>query len=721
MTSFQDNSAAVAPAAASLEGAARLLGSLLADAGRNVDRGQIRRVIQEAVEADPGDAGECWWNWVREAGTNLGLKCKVVDCTPYEIEELAQQGGRLVIFVSGDDPWRAIAEARGRKFRVRDASAVDGRWMTASRLRKLLDVTTSRAMIRCVLVEPSLAYGEMASDRDNEMTALSRLWALLSPERADILILLIFSLVVGLLSLATPIAVDALVSTVAFGRMFQPVVLLALLLFAFLAFAAALRALKTYVVEIVQCRLFARVTADLAYRLPRLQTAGLERQYLPELVNRYFDIVTVQKVTASLLLNGLQLLLNAVVGMAVLAFYHPWLLGFDVVLILLLAFVVFVLGRGAGDTSMQESKCKYAAASWLEDLARAPVSFKLYGAGEFAMERGDLLIHEYLVARKKHFRVLMRQVIFALGIQVLASAVLLGIGGWLVMQGQLTLGQLVAAELIVTVIVGSFAKMGKSMESFYDLIAAVDKLGVLFDLPVEHQEGVLTPFPERPASLIVHGVDAAALDEGPSELNALHIEIAAGERVILAGAASRLLLDLIYGLRDPSHGHLTVDGIDTRDLRPDMLRRRVALVRGIEVFQGSIAENVHLGRPEIMANVVRDVLEEVDLLHDVSRLSDGIASEVNSGGAPLDQYQLSRLMLARAIAGRPGLLLIDGMLDGLADDEAAELMQVLCDPRQSWTLIVVTRRKSLYSLCTRVIDLDAETLATEIDEPGDGA
>ncbi|HRX79784.1 MAG TPA: ABC transporter ATP-binding protein [Pirellulaceae bacterium] len=702
---------------AEIDGAASILEELLIEVGRLADRGVIRRVVREAETAFPGTPAERWWRWIGEAGTNLGLKCKVVDCTSSELVELARQGVKFVVYVPGISPWRAVIRSHRRKFLLARASEEPpSKWGDSSRLLKLIGSPDGHALIRCVLIEPALAYADAGtSDHAEEMTPLARVFALLRPERGDIFILIIFSVVVGLLSLATPIAVDSLVTTVAFGRMIQPLVLLALLLFGFLAFSAALRALQAYMTEIIQCRLFARVAADLSYRLPRVRMESIERHYLPELANRFFDVVTVQKVTASFLLDGLQLAINAIVGMAVLAVYHPWLLGFDVVLLSLLAFIIFILGRGAVTTSIKESKCKYQIADWLENLARCAVAFKLDGGAEFALERGDQLIHDYLVARKKHFRILIGQVVFALGLQAVASAVLLGIGGWLVMRGQLTLGQLVAAELIVTVIVGSFAKLGKSMESFYDLMAATDKLGVLFDLPIEEQEGVLHQFPARPASLIVHDVEYS-FTNGVTALQPSIFEIQRGGTVALTGNGKSVLLDLIFGLRTPRHGHLTVDGIDIRDLRPDFLRRRVALVRGIEVFHGSVAENVHLARPEITVNTVRDALEQVGLLADVSQLPGGIASELISGGAPLTENQLRRLMLARAIAGRPGLLLIDGLLDALPDHEAGELLQMLGDSRQPWTLILVTGRTSLHDHCTRVIELGSD-LDSEVVEP----
>ena len=271
-------------------------------------------------------------------------------------------------------------------------------------------------LTRCLVLEPNLAGGEVNSVTPSEWTPLARVWALLRPESGDIWIIFIFALVTGLLALATPLAVETLVNTVAFGRLLQPVVVLALMLLVFLSFSAALRALQTYVVEIIQRRLFARVAADLAYRLPRIEVEALDGRDGRELVNRFFDVVTVQKVSAQLLLDGISLVLGALIGMAVLAFYHPWLLGFDVVLLALIAFAILVLGRGAVSTSVKESKTKYRMAAWLEDVISCPIAFRHSGAAEFALDRADRLTYEYLSARKDHFRVLMRQIVFALAL-----------------------------------------------------------------------------------------------------------------------------------------------------------------------------------------------------------------------------------------------------------------------------------------------------------------
>jgi putative ABC transport system ATP-binding protein len=457
-----------------------LIELLLIELGDGNLRTEGRRAFRDAMAAFPDQESGGWWRWTIESLGSVGKRAKVLEATLRDALELIDEGAALIL-CSPTDPneWLAVVGRSSRKFLViDDVSKASSRRVSRRSLKSALsDFSDEEGHLRCVAMEPGFGRHPGQESVEGHLTPFARLRALLQPEASDILTVFIYALTVGLLTLATPIAVEALVNTVAFGRFLQPVVVLALLLFMFLAFSAAIRAVQTIVVEIVQRRLFARVAGDLSYRLPRVQMTELDGAYAPELVNRFFDVVTVQKVSAQLLLEGIGLVLSAIVGMTVLAFYHPWLAGFDVILLAMIGLVVFVLGRGAVDSSVKESKEKYAMAAWLEDIARCPVAFRTDGGSEFALERSDRMIHDYLSARKKHFRILMRQILFALGLQALASTALLGIGGWLVVSGELTLGQLVAAELIVAVIVGSVAKLGKHMESFYDLLAAVDKLG----------------------------------------------------------------------------------------------------------------------------------------------------------------------------------------------------------------------------------------------------
>lgn len=555
----------------------------------------------------------------------------------------------------------------------------------------------------------------------HHLTPFRRLVALLRPERTDISAVVIFAAAVGVLSLATPITVEALVNSVAFGRFLQPLVVLAVMLLTFLGFAALLKGLQAFIVEIIQRRIFVRVVADLAHRLPRVKQEAFDGLHGPELLNRFFDVITVQKSAAMLVLDGLSIVIAAFVGMVVLAFYHPYLLGFDLVLMAAVAFAVFFLGRGAVGTAIDESYKKYAVASWLEQLARFPVAFKLHGGPEHAFAKADQLAVEWVEARRAHFKVLIRQIVFTLGLQAVAGAALLGIGGFLVINGQLTLGQLVASELIVAIVVGSFAKLGKHMESYYDLLAAVDKLGHLFDLPTERDTGALPPQGAQGAQVQLHQL---VLDYGPGDgrIDGLSLLIEPGSRIALTGppgCGKSGLLEVLYGMRDPCGGYVEYDDHDIRSLLPSALRTQVALVHHSEVFEGSIAENVQMHRPDVTLGDVRRALEALGMWQEVMSLPAGLETQLAPGGAPLSDTQLIRLMLARAIAGRPRLLLIDSVLDQLADIKLRRVLEAISGNPGERTLILVTGREALLSLCDRVIDLmPSDDAGTECERDG---
>ncbi len=671
-----------------------------------IDRSGLRRALQEACDAHSGPPVENWWVWITEGAASLGLRCRCIEGTAADLLEFAECGAPFIFWSPRSAEFLGLSAAKGKRWNVmRGGSERATRWMRRAELKSLLTQETPEVLLRAVVFEGK-STATFQEIEHHHASPFQRVKGLLRPEWSDIWVILVYTVVNGVLALASPIAVESLVNTVALGQLFQPLIILSIFLLLFLGFSAALKALQTVVVETIQRRLFARVAGDLAYRIPRLVPEAAGHHYLPEVVNRFFEVATVQKVTSQLLIDGVSLVIGGVIGMVVLAFYHPWLLGIDLTLVALMVFVMFVLGRGAVATSIQESHKKYAMASWLQDLAACDQAFRYAAAPDFALDRADHLTYEYLDARRHHFRILMRQVVFTLFLQAISSAVMLGVGGWLVMQNQLTLGQLVAAELIVTIIVGSFAKLGKHIESFYDLLASSEKLGHLMDLPILRQEG-LVGFPESGA-VRIEFTGLACHHHHSKGVSPLTGRIAAGDRVALkgpSGSGKSTFVDLLCGRLDPTDGKVTLDGIDPRDLRPDVLQRHVAVVAATEVFTGTLAENVHLGRPDVSTHDVRKALEQVGLLDVVLSLPDGLESQITRSGRPLTELQLRRLTLARAIVAQPRLLIIDGLLDAFSDDDAYELTSVLCSRRHDWTLILVTGRKALTPLCDQTLEL----------------
>ncbi|MBN8732430.1 MAG: ATP-binding cassette domain-containing protein [Acidobacteria bacterium] len=530
-----------------------------------------------------------------------------------------------------------------------------------------------------------------------------RLMSLLQLEKSDLWVTVVFSAAIGLLTLAVPVATQSIVNTVAFGNLLQPLVVLSLVVLALLGFSTVLQTMRFYVVELLQRRIFVRISSDSANRLLRARTDELESHHGPELVNRFLEVVTLQKAGATLLVDGLSVVMQTFVGTVLLAVYHPWLLAFDLLLLAAITVIVFPLGRGAVRTAVEESRSKYELVAWLEEIARHPTAFRAREPMWFALGRADKLVAEYLHNRGLHFRILLRQVIGSWALYAIASASLLGVGGWLVISRQLTLGQLIAAELVLALVVSGFSKLGKHLETYYDLLAAMDKLGYLTDLPLE-QSGSEKPYAVNgPARLAVTAVEWRGI------LRDANLSLSPGECVAMmgvSGAGKSSLFDIICRYREPEAGAVRLNGQDVRVAQIAEFREQVALVRGVEIFQGTILDNVRMGRAECDSVRVREALECAGLLQELEALPEGLNTELTTGGRPLSGGQAIRLMLARAFAGHPRLLLIDETLDGL-DDAAGrdQALRTVFDSAKGWTLLVATNRPDIAARCGRVVQV----------------
>lgn len=526
---------------------------------------------------------------------------------------------------------------------------------------------------------------------DSQRTPLAHLESLLSLYRPYVWTVIIYAAFVGLLALATPVAVQALVNTAAFGTVLQPIVVLVVLLLAGLAFSGVLRALKAWVVEVVQRRMFLDAVARLAFLLPKLDLRATKSQGLAHPEHLFFEVFTIQKSMASLLVGGVDVVLATVVGLAVLGFYHPMLLAFDVVLVLAMFGIVFGLGRGGTASSINESSAKYETASFLAEMLDKNGAFRHRAGRDYAQQRLDELAGAYLGARAAHFRVVLRQIIGALTTQATASAALLGLGGYLVVNRELTLGQLVAAELIVTVVVSSLGDLGKHLETYYDLVTSVYKLDGLLELPseLEPDEG-LTSEAKGPAALTIRDLHlafgASTIFDGAS------LTVEPGAQLLLLGAAESgksTLLSLLFGALRADRGLIQLDGVDIRELSLDALRERVAVVAAAEIVPGTVIDNVLLGRRDIPVGRVRGLLDDMGLAQELWRLPQGFDTELGPGGLPLTNSQALRLTLARAMIRAPGLLAIDADLSAIDHDSLVRAMAVLTRKNAPWTLLVV--------------------------------
>lgn len=513
---------------------------------------------------------------------------------------------------------------------------------------------------------------------------LARLNSILMLEKGDIFKIALFAFAVAVLSLVIPIAVENLVNTVAFGVLLWPLLVIEGILCVCLALAASIKAMQVYLVECMQRRLFVYTVNKLSLNFPHVNLDEMDGHQGSSIAYRFLEISTLQKSMASLLLDALGIIISSLVGMVVLAFYHPFLLGFDLFLVCVCSVIFLLLGLGGTGSSIKESHEKYEMADWLERLLGCPKTIRLHADANFAIQKSNLLLFNYLASRKSHFQVVWRQTLFALGLQVVANALLLGLGGWLVINRQLTLGQLVAGELIVTLIVASLAKFGKYAEIFYDLITSAEKLGMLSDLPVQKDGG--SELQKTQAGIDVRIIQPALKQDKQTSGRDLHFS--PSERVAIPGPDANSLFEMMAGLRYPKNIHIELDGIDVRGISMHNLDGQIGFISTPEIFPGTLFQNISLGRKFVGDVEVREALDKVGFLKKAMSLPNGLECMIGKGSLVITPQEEILVTIARVIAGKPRLLLVDKIVDLLDFDSRNRILKELANPVSKWTLLL---------------------------------
>ncbi len=533
-----------------------------------------------------------------------------------------------------------------------------------------------------------------ANDRHvQHKTPHQRLYEMINLDRSDYLVIIVYTVFIGLLTLAVPLAAQSLVNTIAAGVMVQPLIVLTLGVLGALLFAGILRLLKLALLEKLQQRLFARISLQLAEHLPKVQHDVIASEYSPQLANRFFDVVTIQKMMAKILLDGPGATLQVCIALLLMSFYSPYLLAFAVFLILFITFVIGVLGIGGLKTSIEESYSKYYVADWLEELVRCQRGFKMYATNAFALEKADGLVADYVTARREHFRVLFRQALGNYLFRAIASAGVLAIGGWLVINQQMTLGQIVAAEIVVVGAMEGLEKIIRLLENYYDLLTGLDKVGHLIDLPAEHQNGRDLPVNPQGAKVVCRKV-SFAYENRMEILSGLDLRIEPGEHVSLvgqSGVGKSTLAMLLCGLHEANHGQVQINDMDLRDASAESLRQSVGLVSDDnEIFAGTIEENILLGRDHLTHRDLQWAIEFAQLTEVLADLPDGLRTKVVSEGRNLSRGQVQRLLIARAVINRPQLLILDEGFTGVDENDKLEILEELFKPEYKWTIINIS-------------------------------
>ena len=551
------------------------------------------------------------------------------------------------------------------------------------------------------------------------MTPVRRFFRLLQLDKKDITYIYVYAIFGGLINLSLPVGVQAIIGLVAGGALSASIFLLVGAVTIGTALVGVLRVMQLTVTESIQRRIFARSSFDFAYRLPRFRSESLTDAYVPELVNRFFDTVIVQKGLPKILMDFSTSALQILFGLVLIAFYHPFFAFFGLFLIFFVAIIFYITGPGGLKTSLKESSMKYMVASWLEEIGRSRNTFKLAGGQSLALDRTDHLVNGYLDRRASHFRVLLNQYGFMVAFKVVVTASLLLLGGNLVIQNQITIGQFVAAEIVIILVISSVEKLILTMDVIYDTLTGLEKIGTVMDRPLEPHGGQSFSDIDIGKGMMVRARDLHfqyPTSNGPSLQN-INLDIKPLERICIAGynaAGKSTLLGVVGSMFTTVEGQLTYNNVPFQDLDLRDLRQYIGdYSMSEDIVEGTILDNITLCHPmECMPEVISAV-QAVGLEEEIATLPNGYGTQLLPAGSNVSRSMRTRIMVARAILSKPRLLLVEGYFPGLEASERSRVYDLLTSKDRPWTLITVTDDAELAGRCDRVIVLQDGKIVQE--------
>ena len=543
---------------------------------------------------------------------------------------------------------------------------------------------------------------------NKKLTPWQRFLGLLSLEKKDILQIFYYAIFEGIVALSLPLGIQAIINLLQGAQISASWIVLVVLVTGGVAFSGVLKLMQIRIIETIQQRIFTRASLELSYRFPKIKMSELRNYYPPELANRFFDTLTIQKGISKILIDVPSAFLQIIFALLLLSFYHPFFILFGI-LLLLLIFIVFKYTAKIGlETSLKESKNKYKLAHWLQEIARTIISFKLSGKTKLALKKSDILVHDYLISRENHFKILIIQYIQMISFKVIITAGLLLMGGFLVLNQQMNIGQFVAAEIIILLVIGSVEKLILGLESFYDVLTSIEKLGQIIDKPLENQQGnkvnASTPFKIelQSVSYYVNNRNTPIIDD-----ISLHIE--PKDRILIqgeSGSGKSSLVQLISGIIEPTSGAIFVNNLSLSSLYLNNYRANLGLSLSEETpFKGTIRENVTFGDSKITDDEIYLIFKTVGLTEFLKHQPNGLDTYLKPEGKHIGYTISKKIILARAIIRKPKLLILEDPLDQLEKKEVKSIIDFITKPSQPWSLIIVSSNDSWKEKCNKQIIL----------------
>ena len=541
-----------------------------------------------------------------------------------------------------------------------------------------------------------------------KFTPVKRLWRLLSTYRREIRQIYTLAVLIGFVNLTLPLGIQAIVNFIQTGEITVSWVLLVCFVLIGIAITGLLQVLQLRIVENIQQDLFSRSAFEFAYRIPKITFLELDRTHAPELVNRFFDTLTIQKGLPKILIDFSLAAFQIIFGLILLSIYSPYFVLLGISLIVILYIIFQVTGPRGMRTSLKESKYKYNLAHWLQEIARVNRSFKLNTSSNLHLTRTDDIATKYLTSRENHFKVLLNQFQMFVGFKVIVAAALLLLGGYLVFEEQMNIGQFVAAEIIILLIINSVEKILRVIETIYDVLTALEKIGFVTELKLDRNVGVIEISDQKGYSIKTNEIKFQfPMDDNP-KIDNLSFEIPSHSKVYLtgnSGSGKTLLMQILAGIHTIDEGEFYINDIPFSNYNKEGLYKHIGLTfPSNQLFEGTIKENITLGR-EIEYKKLLGMINYLELYNFLAHQPKGLDTEIDSGGRRLPGSIIQKLLLARVLIGSPRLMLLENPLSSVESEDKKRIIDFIFEKFEYSTIIVISDFYYWKERCNQIINL----------------
>jgi ABC-type bacteriocin/lantibiotic exporter with double-glycine peptidase domain len=543
------------------------------------------------------------------------------------------------------------------------------------------------------------------------MEPIERFKSLIKADKKDIYQLFIYSIIGGLISLSIPLGIQAIINFIQAGKISTSWIVLVIIVVTGVAFVGILKIMQFRITENIQQKIFVRSSFEFAYRFPKIKFEKLYNFSPPELANRFFDTITVQKGFSKLILEVSTAALQIVFGILLLSLYHSFFIFFGIILLVLL-YLIFKINFDSGlKTSLKESKYKYKVAHWIQEIARNNLSFKNGKLFDFSLRKNDYLVNEYLQYRESHFKILRRQFIQLTGFKVLISAGLLIIGGMLVLSQQMNIGQFVAAEIVIITIIAAVEKLFYGLELFYDVITSLEKLGTVVDLELEKEKNTTNyTLDTDEINISTEQLTFQFPDAEFPVLKDINLTINYGDRILIQGengSGKTTLIRLLSRFIEPSAGTIFINNTNYKKFSFDEYRSKTGVITlNDSTFEGTIYENITCSCPTVSMSDVNEVLEKLELTNLIKSLPLGLETPLLSEGKQVNSSAVQKILLARVLITKPKILFLEEPVNKLDKLTAGKVIEMLTDTSNPWTLVVISKNSYWKDKCNKIITLD---------------